>query len=808
VTTPAAFTNALGRAGTVGRYWLEIEGWPTAYGNFSVGSTFFDSRTNTRERFAEVRNALPVIQGDGGDVVVPQLAAQELDHVEGRTSLGSLTIAVADTDGTLSALTAGWRLTGPGTYEDGLYLDGRLTASATDIVVSYVGDATGWPSSGVAYFTNEAARYASVGSGSFSGIVRGAYRSRIEAHAGGGAAGGGALLTPYPRYLNGRRVWLWWGLDATTATDAVLLFGGTIHRPHWEQRGQVLVLECDDQQADIKRAIFTDINSWLESTDGEQPTGTLDPDTATLAMSNARFNSPSYEKARRIYAHVGQNAFVLLTRRPTGVFDVDAGAAGSTQPYTRFDDGAEFAVRARRVLPVFPCVLVRKQIANSPQEVTRFFAGFRATRLHPLEAVLQVLLSTGTAVNNGVGFGPAVGANGRWDTLPAEWSLGLAPADVDVSGIEALIRQTSDYGINLPVLAPVEDAREWMIRELLQPFGFYFRPTWGGKLGVGWLREPTADEIAAAPTITQADLALDGDGQPLQLDGPDFDMAAVVKGVQLTAAFSWLDGDERPGAPITLATTLGEGATSPFPGARVIEIESRGLHVDPPRFIGSALRFKPEGSSAPQVLSRVLAGYLSRFSRPPAMFRLALDMSAKALTLNAGDLVRLTLDNVPSVRAGARGLSGAVCEVASKAVDLVRGTVSVTLAQSGLGASLSRFVAPSCIVTGLSSATLTVEEHEFTDPTGDFSDTHPFHAGDKVRIYRANLAARFGPYEVASKTDSTLVLTASPAGYTREAGDVVMPADFSECTASQRGRFAFCADGDHALGGGVANGFA
>ena len=78
--------------------WVEIEGLPYAYGNASKDSTWFTPRTDTSQEFLGIR---PWFTRD----TMPSLPPQNLDHIEGTVSGGSLRLSIDDIDGSLTALT-------------------------------------------------------------------------------------------------------------------------------------------------------------------------------------------------------------------------------------------------------------------------------------------------------------------------------------------------------------------------------------------------------------------------------------------------------------------------------------------------------------------------------------------------------------------------------------------------------------------------------------------------------------------------------------------------------------------------------
>jgi hypothetical protein len=94
---------------------------------------------------------------------------------------------------------------------------------------------------------------------------------------------------------------------------------------------------------------------------------------------------------------------------------------------------------------------------------------------HPLHLLLLVLLSTGTGDNHA-----------SWDTLGAEWGLGVPSQLVDVAAFEAEIARTPE--LKLDRLQLGWDGREWVMRDLLdkalRPLGYYLSRDGSGRITI------------------------------------------------------------------------------------------------------------------------------------------------------------------------------------------------------------------------------------------------------------------------------------------------------------------------------------
>jgi hypothetical protein len=166
-----------------------------------------------------------------------------------------------------------------------------------------------------------------------------------------------------------------------------------------------------------------------------------------------------------------------------------------------------------------------------------------------------------------------------------------------------------------------------------------------------------------------------------------------------------------------------------------------------------------------------------------------------ALDVEVGDLLAVTVANVPDIQTGATDLIGAICEVRRKTIDDRTAKVTLSLAQSAAPGNF-RLVAPSAIVSGPSSgATLTCYAHEFTDSTGARADVSSFQVGDAVDVWDATLKTnRSGVAYVVSvdPVANQVVLSVGVAGVV--AGDVLLLASYAFQPAARRSVSAFAAD--------------
>lgn len=776
---PSAFSTALATStANVSRYWVEIEGIPYAFGTFSATSSFFASRS-TSQQFEGVK---PLMLRQNGETLLPAIASQEIDHIEGRCEMGAADILLAATDDYLLSLT-------PTRRTDGLaYISTAITSSAASITLS--GSYTGMPTSSSPFYLPRETVLATRSGATLTVSRRGAYRSQARPFTGGEVSAGynGELVTDYPRALHSRRVWLYWSLDGDDATDGVLLFSGVVREVEWQAGGTVLALGCDDWQGSLARPIFTDLGSdpkieedatitWIERsatggvgfTTGIDLSGLSDGDV--FGLRGLSKNEPT--------------AF-LLTRDSTRDLTFNgvpiAGAYGvRLQSMLIAPKDAQFS-------PASALAYKFNVLANctATNDTSRFTGGGgNYPAMHPLVVLLHILTSTGEA-----------GANGDFDTLPKSWGLAIPEGDVDTASFFRLIRQTPHFEAQLLIPEPVANAREWIVANLLKPFGFYLRPELGSVVSVGSVYAPTPNEVSAAVAITTDDLAREPDGRIRLPEGPMLRPDLMVSTIVARHSPALVDDKFEPQRTQVFRMAAALSDLEDYPNARRIELDLMSFHDrrTPGGLTGFVVRYPLTAH-----VEALLTAYADRFLTPPTVIRVTVPITK--ITIDVGDIVALTLDNLPSPFAASRGISARYVEVLQKSVDLVTNTVTLELGLTLDRILRARFIAPAASITAWNAGTLTltVNASDFTEGTGN--DTDAFTALDAVKIMSADFSTEKHASTIASKTGTTVVLAGAGA-YAYAAGDVLILDDYAAATAAQKAASIYAASGSDLLLGG------
>lgn len=791
--------------------YVEIEGLPYAYGTAAKSGAWFDV---AGQAFSGV---LPWFAIDGAtrQPRLPELSGQDIDHVEGRVGVGTMRVEIVDVDGSLHGYAGNRRTDGRIRVNQAADVARADTSFTVGPDLSTAGTVGAWPASGSLWCDKEAMTFTRASN--VLTVARGLYRSQASTHIGTLAAGGsprvGAIVTQYPRSLVGRRVWLKWGLNAASDADTVTAWAGVIGSHGWDNAGSTLVLACEDMQFLAKRPIFRKIRETFapDTIRNVDPLVDLTHNNSSSGIYRTFFKlRDSVIVGSRFSCVIPGGAFVfeVTEKGSTGgglVVTVPPGGWRAKIVETIARSVGEVPLSGRPHL--LPVIVVGPPAGSEAHVDDKWTAGN-----HALAVALQILLSTGDGTNytsdDAADYALANGTSAAtgYDTLPASWGLAIPRADVDVAAFEALIRETPSFQITTLILDVVKDAREWMIAQCLKPFGYYLKVGWGGLISVGKIRVLGPTEIAAATALSTADLATRADGSPVNFSGP------VSESRLIAGLIKWRDSPvlrteglevtfEHEAPPVTIGVLAEDAYLDMFLAAKTVEVESFGLHRYAPE-----RRIEGSGVTGDEAQLALQAAYKSRFAEPPNV--LTIDVWMKAgIRVEVGGLVALTMAHLPNAAATARGAAATVWECWGKRPNIDAGTVTLTLAQTFAATQPVRFLAPAAIVTAYDAGTktLTLSANVFTRPGGAHSDASAFENLDRVRLYRADLGTRFEAVTIDDDIDenaTTIVLSATPAGYTFAAGDVLMMADYAGDSQVARvtSKYAFRAGNDGLLG--------
>jgi len=857
-----AFATALLQRNATAILYLEIEGLPYAYGTIEKTSAWFTS--------SQFEGVQPWLRVDGSSMGLPRFSEHALNHFEGTVGMGSIRMSLVDVDDSLAGLFA------PRRTDDRLRLTGG-SASGSDLAYGYTtqllvaddaasgntGSLAGgdWPTADLTlYVDGETITASSRLGGTISTLTRGRYRSTAAKHVARKASPStdtGSIVTQYPRNLRGRQVWLRMGLDAAADSECVTIWHGVLSDFAWLDEGKSIALDLDDATGLLDGLmLFGEWFALFLGRDGaarpELVRGEAE-DPPQIWISGLPEVGASYLAEGTIFhARLPEHRLVAFKRQGTAPADDGAdGLAFSVEASQLLGLGAPFELHrprqdqgeeTRSVGPsillageISPVVLIHgvAQLEVAAAEATDAASGgrewsFGAVGDHPLQVVLQLLLSTGTGTNYDTADPDVTGIETTttgYDTLPRDWGVGLDVVDVDVASFEALILAHSTEHVRMLIDGP-RDARK-LISDLLRPWGYYLVPSSDG-LSVRKYAQPTIGQVDAATALTFDDLVIDpGTSLPRTLKGPTPDQDLVI------GALEWSHGPELSiedeelrirVEPTMFLVVEDEADIVRRQAAGKLKIIAECL---PGRPIVTGLtgrvsfRAPVEMTTddyAASVRARLVAALARRFREPP--YRLTIEISfAAGYAIDIGDWVTLSdsisgtaFARIPSATTSARGLSAELFEVWGKRFDLGGASVILDLAQTGASINRERYLAPACGVISWDNGTmtLTVIQHKFTKSGGAYDDSDAFADDDEVRIYTGDLSSRStATAQIQSRTATTIVIdkTQAQLGITPASGYVVLHADYDDTWTAPanliaaKAEWSFRADGDPDLAG-------
>lgn len=739
-TLPAAFSAALALDHVTPDDWIEIEGLPWAFGLVDRSGSWFSARSADQQRLGVA----------GVLLALPRGAEQEVRPLDAESSVGQFQFQLQlDDAGTVLPLI------GNGARRDGMVvLSGDLDATSAVGTINFTGSAAAFPASGVLYLGRETFTYTGKGASSFTGCARGAYA--LPGHEARQAHTSGDLISAYPRFLATRRV-AWYctlnGLDA----DRVNLWSGTMRTAKLMAGAAGVELTAESLDGDLKVTVFTNqrtakLGVGLAGPDGGySPSSDSEPAAETTRMVMAEGSTSGiWTNGAEILVRLGDEYLagtIAVSGTEISISIIGRGQFNSqVVQHVPGDDLHEVMWTGKR-----------SAAGTAADQVSRFSAGD-----HVLEVALQWLLSR-----------KGDGANGSYDTLPEGWGVGLDASRVDVAGILALKRTWLPLARHLWVYEEPHILKE-MLTELLRPHGCYPVASLGDLFKVRRLSPPIAGTSLRAIDATGV----------VSVPTWDANTTNVIGRVIWRCDFDPVAGDYRQEFKGEMLGPYQE-AQEFYAGLwKTLEIEARG------QFTGndSSVTFFGAGLStgAEDAAQRYYEMVRDRYARPfPSI---GVECALDFLDVEVGDLISLTVSNLPDVTAGELGIVGGTCEVVHRSIDRLREVVQLTLLQHS-NVQLCRLLAPSGRVSATAAGLITLTDAIFNDPGQDRTDG--FSIGQVIEVRSSDLATSRGTATITSVSATQLGMAAVPAGTV--AGDLVVPASYASQPAAEVARHAYLA---------------
>lgn len=255
-------------------------------------------------------------------------------------------------------------------------------------------------------------------------------------------------------------------------------------------------------------------------------------------------------------------------------------------------------------------------------------------------------------------------------------------------------------------------------------------------------------------------------------------MSALVNEVEIHYDWDYVDEEFDTQAFYIDSTSVNNRG----PGKKPITIKTKGLHTS----------YSPSSITGHtnDILDMRQKRIFGRFATPPIKINLKTFFSR--WLSETGDIVPFTHALVPDIASGTRGYAVERMEIINKTVDWKKGMVSIELLNTGFAKGVYGVISPTMTVVSASdgenfvvSTTDAAKYANLTIPEVQLCDS-------KMRQKKANVT-------LLSVNTSTGACTCDNMGLTPTAGDIVLYADYDNCTTEQK-NWNFIADSSNYLG--------
>jgi hypothetical protein len=404
-------------------------------------------------------------------------------------------------------------------------------------------------------------------------------------------------------------------------------------------------------------------------------------------------------------------------------------------------------------------------------------------RNNPLLVILQLLTSTGTQA-----------ANGRYDTLPEGWGLGIDEDLIDISGIEDLMNTIFSQSEIAFCLHEPTSFKEWAEESMFRYLQVFPFETVDGKISLSYL-------------WTDAEARADDDGSYTEID------TDVINGRALPAwnsgsppitsikvQYNKLPLDDEYLSTLKINFERGKRLYKKF--GRVIELKADTLYMKD----GDLIRLSPNNPELPDMISRLINPMYGRHANYPAPI-IELDVSYENMTIDIGDIVKVTHSELPNLKTGGRSFSGEYFQCIGSTPQPMSGLVKLVLWQIGVHDRKYGKISPSAMID---SVAINGGKHELdlyhsTYNANGVYDISDFSVGDEIMVMDSSWVPLAGAVpetatvETVDTVNHRLYLDATLANAPSQ-GDIVELATYDDNTSTRQSTIFHAADVDRVLG--------
>jgi len=378
---------------------------------------------------------------------------------------------------------------------------------------------------------------------------------------------------------------------------------------------------------------------------------------------------------------------------------------------------------------------------------------------NPINILLACLTSTGD------------GDNGAYDYYVAANSLGIDTDYINVTAIEK-VRDDWFPGDSHYMKITIDErikAKDFFEKEIFKPLNLYPIIDGQGRFSI----KPFKPPLAATEEVQSFN-----EDNIIGLPKWDANLSSLVNEVEFHYDYD-LDDDEFDTQLFYVDST---SINNRGPGKKPITIKTKGLHTSysPSSMTGHTL----------DILSTRKDRIFGRFATPPIQLKLKTFFSR--WLSEAGDIVPFTHSKVPDIAAGTRGYTAERMEIINRSVDWAKGNVSIELLNTGFAKGTYGVISPAMTVVSASDAENFVVSVADAAKYADLTSPEVQVCDSKMRQRKVNAT-------LLTVNTTTGACACDALGFTPDAGDIVLFADYDDCTDEQK-KWGFIANSSNKLG--------
>lgn len=635
---------------------------------------------------------------------LPDQLSEKIDPLGGVVELGDLNFGIVEhRDGRVASL---FRCA----PVPEVRLSSALTSSATSFTLS---DVT-WVTTNSLCWIGEECLYISGLSGSTLTVERAYAGTSARAH-----AAGEPVFSVSP-FIVGRTVYGYYvPPDATSYTDEQPFGVWIIDSMSWSHHLQVWQFSARSLVAMLQRVAPHNPITFRTTT-------SLDIGCSTVGFDIFRNNSTWDGDSDSISSNGTYSNFYLMHVDTKEIFSVWGSSIVSYESQISRrrmgPDGAQVPADSKiESGSLLKIIFVAEQYTD---DGSFSVAGSSETSNHPIDILLTIMTSSLDESADGyVSNGNGDGTYGDWATLPSGYGLGIPAGKIDYASFMDVKART--YNKQLSWFAYGTETKPFfeLANQLLKPIGAFLYVNNSGKIACCLTRTPTTEEDVTE--ITVDDLV----GEPTA------SIDQVLEGGSLI--LKTMDGGD-----ILIASSFFQNT---YARRGLYQVESSKTEINLPNHMASQWGW----------LDNLAARIFFHWAFPITSIRIETEHEPDEISV--GQIVSVTIPDLPNLRTGARGAVQDYFVVLSKSISFDQGQTCTMELQRYLDRKVG-VIAPSANITSVATNTATCTANRYTCsnalnglPTKDVS---AFEVGDICKLTDRSGALATGALETITSINS------------------------------------------------------